>query len=102
MWAGQANALPAASAFLPLLNFSLQQTMNFRAPMNPAIATNSRSRCGKCGRLRNLLNFEFGPADTEPMNDWMGEAMKKRDWQFFIGGLVVGILLGVILTGLWR
>ena len=23
MWAGQANALPAASAFLPLLNFSL-------------------------------------------------------------------------------
>jgi hypothetical protein len=23
MWAGQANALPTASAFLPLLNFSL-------------------------------------------------------------------------------
>ena len=49
---------------------------------------------------RNLLNLEFVPADTEPMNDWMGEAMNKRGWQFFIGGLVVGILLGVILTGL--
>ena len=36
------------------------------------------------------------------MNDWMGEAMNQRDWRFFVGGLVVGILLGVILTGLWR
>jgi hypothetical protein len=34
------------------------------------------------------------------MSDWMGEAMNKRDWRFLIGGLVVGILLGVILTGL--
>ena len=28
MWAGQANALPAASAFLPLLNFSLHAEFN--------------------------------------------------------------------------
>jgi hypothetical protein len=42
------------------------------------------------------------PRGNQTMSDWMGEPMNKRDLRFFFGGLAVGILVGVILTGLWR
>jgi hypothetical protein len=57
---------------------------NIQLPVAPPGATEQKQRSGTT------------------MSDWMGEPMNKRDLRFFIGGLVIGILVGVILTGLWR